>query len=351
MQTAKFLSRKKSNPKDFIYTGSVKDQKTDQQLFEYGPSDCIVKSGKQASDLQPFNNEKINYWLNLHGLHDVEKVVEICNTYQINDLIIQDILDVNQRPKYVEYKDYTFFTLKSMSPSDDLFLTEQISFVFGDNFLISFQERKADFFKHIRSRLIDDRGLVRHKKVDFLLYLMLESILDNFFKSLENIQHQVDEYNLLHHEANLNQNILITIEEQKRVVSFIKKSILPIKEFSIKVEGNLFKHIEKDKLKYYLEIKDLCLTLLDNSDMVLAALQSQTNLFFSLQGFRMNQVMKTLTIISSIFIPLTFVAGIYGMNFTNMPELEWQNGYYMILGLFLAIAIVMIIYFKKKKWF
>jgi len=351
MKKDNLLFRKKNNPKDFIYTGHITEGQPDLQIFEYNKDYYVIKSDVKTTELYNFDNEATNYWLNIHGLHDVGKVVDICNTYQINDLIIQDLLDVNQRPKYLENDDYTFLTLKSMTPHDNLFLTEQISFIFGDNFLISFQERKADFFKHIRTRIIENKGIVRTKKVDFLLYLMLESILDNFFKSLEKINNQINNYNFLYHDTNFDQKTLVAIEEQKRVVSFIKKSILPIKEFTVKVEGNLFKHIDKTQLKYYLEIKDLCLTLLDNSDMLLANLESQTNLFFSLQGFRMNQVMKTLTIISSIFIPLTFIAGIYGMNFEYMPETKWEYGYFIILGLFLVIVIFMIIYFKKKKWF
>jgi magnesium transporter len=345
------LTRKKYNPKDFIYTGHVANEQVKLQLYIYNADHIEVISDLNIADLPELENKNYNYWLNIHGLHDVDKVVNVCNKYDINDLIIQDILDVNQRPKHLESENLTFLTIKSVSPSEQSFLTEQISFVFTENLVISFQERKADFFKHLRSRLVENKGLVRQKKADFLIYLMLESLLDNYFNVLDDIQSQIDKINLINLKAESEHGNLVFIEEQKKKVNFIKKAIFPIKEFSIRAETNGLVHVSSGKIKYFQEIKDLCLTLIDNCDMILSILESQTNLFFASQGYRMNQVMKTLTIVSTIFIPLTFLAGIYGMNFKNMPELKWQNGYFMVLILCLIIAFLMIVYFKRKKWF
>lgn len=345
------LTRKKYNPKDFIYTGHIVNEQVKLQLYKYNAEDIEVFSDLNIEDLPELEDKNYNYWLNIHGLHDVEKVVNICNKYEINDLIIQDILDVNQRPKHLESDNITFLTIKSISPSDFTFLTEQISFVFSENIVISFQERKADFFKHLRSRLIENKGVVRQKKSDFLIYLMLESLLDNYFNVLDNIQLQIDKINLINLKGETKHDNLVFIEEQKKKVNFIKKAIFPIKEFSLRAESNGLIHVRSGQIKYFQEIKDLCLTLLDNCDMMLSILESQTNLFFASQGYRMNQVMKTLTIVSTIFIPLTFIAGIYGMNFTNMPELNWHNGYYFVLISCVIIAILMVIYFKRKKWF
>lgn len=345
------LTRKKYNPKDFIYTGHINNEDVKIQLYKYNEAQIEIVNDLNVDNLPLFDDKNFNYWLNIHGLHDVDKIVSICNKYQINDLIIQDILDVNQRPKHLELDDFTFLTLKSISPSESSFLTEQMSFVFGENFVISFQERKADFFKHLRSRIEENKGVVRQKKGDFLMYLMLESLLDNYFTTLNNLQIQLDEINLVNLKDDIEQENLVFIEEQKKRVNFIKKSIFPIKEFAIRAESNGLVHVRSGQMRYFQEIKDLCLTLIDNCDMMLSILESQTNLFFASQGFRMNQVMKTLTIVSTIFIPLTFLAGIYGMNFTNMPELEWKNGYYLVLSLCFIIAIFMIIYFKRKKWF
>lgn len=351
MHYKKSLIRKKYNPKDFIYTGHISDEKVKIQLYKYNQDECIVINDLDAKQLPNFEDKTYLYWLNIHGLHDIKQVVNICNKYEINDLIIQDILDVNQRPKHQEIENFTFLTLKSISPSNSSFLTEQISFVFGENFVITFQERKADFFKHIRSRLTENKGIVRQKKADFLVYLILEALLDNYFNTLDKLQDELDKTSLIKLQDNIKHEHLVFIEEQKKTVNFIKKSLFPIKEFAIKAENNGLIHVRSGQLKYFQEVKDLCLTLIDNCDMLRTILESHTNLFFALQGFRMNQVMKTLTIVSTIFIPMTFLAGIYGMNFNNMPELSWQHGYYAVWFFCILIALFMLYYFKRKKWF
>jgi magnesium transporter len=180
---------------------------------------------------------------------------------------------------------------------------------------------------------------------------MLESILDNYFKTLNKLDEEIGRFNFTNTKKEPSPNVLEIIENHKNFVHFIKKSILPIKEFSQIVERGECQYIEQKQIKYFLEIKDLCLTLIDSSDMILASLESATNLFFSLQGHRMNQVMKTLTIVATIFIPLTFIAGIYGMNFKNMPELEWKYGYFGVWMIIILIFLGMLIFLRKKKWF
>jgi magnesium transporter len=180
---------------------------------------------------------------------------------------------------------------------------------------------------------------------------MLESILDNYFKTLNQLDSEIEELNLTDPDKELSPGVLVMIENHKKFVHFIKKSILPIKEFTQIIERGENKYIEKRHLKYFLEIKDLCLTLIDSCDIILASLESNTNLFFSVQGHRMNQIVKTLTIVSTVFIPLTFIAGIYGMNFVHMPELHWKYGYPAVWILLVIIFAGMIIFLKRRKWF
>lgn len=345
------LNRKKGDPGKFIFTGNVPVQEIDIQLFKYKKEECIEKSSISYESIEKFHSDEYTYWLNVYGLNEPDTIASICKSHDIHSLVIQDILDVNQRPKYQEFENFSFLTLKSIVPSDREMITEQISFVFGENFLMSFQERKADFFEHIRFRLREDKGIIRERGADFLLFAMLESILDNYFKTLNQLDSEVEELNLTDTKKELSPNALVMIENHKKFVHFIKKSILPIKEFTQIIERGENKYIEKRQLKYFLEIKDLCLTLLDSCDIIQASLESNTNLFFSLQGHRMNQIMKTLTIVSTVFIPLTFIAGIYGMNFTNMPELQWKYGYAAVWLLLLIIFAGMILYLKKRKWF
>jgi magnesium transporter len=345
------LNRKKIDPGKFIFTGNVPNEEIAVQLFKYNKVDCIESKIETPSSIEEFQSDKYHYWLNIYGLSDVDAITSICSRYNIHDLAIQDILDVNQRPKYQEYDDYSFLTLKSIVPSNNELITEQISFILGKNFLISFQERKADFFEHLRYRLREDKGAIREKGSDYLLYGMLESILDNYFKTLTQLDDDIENLNLTDSTKELLPSTLVMIENHKKYVHFIKKSILPIKDFSQIIERQENKYIEKKNLKYFLEIKDLCLTLVDSCDILQSSLESSTNLFFSVQGHRMNQIMKILTIVASIFIPLTFITGIYGMNFYNMPEIHWKYGYAAIWLLIIIIFSWMLFYLKKRKWF
>lgn len=345
------LNRKKTDPNKFIYTGEKKIDKIDIQLFKYDKENCSEKKGISIETIEKFGINNYCYWLNIYGLDDSEGVATICQKQGIHDLVIQDILDVNQRPKYQDFEEFSFLTLKSILPNSSELLTEQISFVFADKFLISFQERKADYFEHLRYRLREGKGIIRERGADFLLYSMLESILDNYFKTLNQLETEIEELNLTDTKKEPSPDILGLIESNKKIVRYIKKSIIPIKEFAILVERKECKYIDKRHLKYYLEIKDLCLTLIDNCDMLESSLESSINLFFSIQGHRMNQVMKTLTIVATIFIPITFIVGIYGMNFRNMPEIQWEYGYLSVWILIVLATTGMIIYFKNKKWF
>jgi len=345
------LDRKKKDPGKFVFTGKAPEAAIDMQLFKYNRKESIENRNISPESITKYESDGYNYWLNIYGISEPEVIASVCLKQDIHDLAIQDILDVNQRPKFQEYENFSFITLKSIVPSENEMLTEQISFVFGSNFLISFQERKADFFEHIRYRLRENKGVVREMGPDYLLYAMLESILDNYFKTLNRLDEETEKFNFTDSNAELSPNALETIENHKKFVNFIKKSILPIKEFTQIIERGECKYIEKRHLKYFLEIKDLCLTLLDNADMILSSLESSASLFFSVQGHRMNEVMKTLTIVATIFIPLTFFAGIYGMNFKNMPELRWKYGYAGLWMVLILIFLGMVMYFRKKKWF
>ena len=345
------LNRKQKDPGKFIFTGKRSVDKIDIQLFKYNKEACIESQGLSVENIEKFDRNGYNYWLNIHGLNDTQTIAALCERQEIHSLVTQDILDVDQRPKYQEFENFFFLTLKSVLPAEKEMITEQISFVFGANFLISFQERKAEFFEHLRFRLREDKGMLREPGTGYLLYVMLESILDNYFLTLNRLDEEIENFNLTNTKKEPSPHVLEVIESHKKFVHFIKRSILPIKEFTQIIERGECPYINRKQLKFFLEIKDLCLTLLDSSDLILTSLESSTNLFFSIQGHRMNQVMKTLTIISTIFIPLTFIAGIYGMNFPNMPELHWKYGYLALWVLILFIFSGMMIFFRKKKWF
>ncbi|MGD9928430.1 MAG: magnesium/cobalt transporter CorA [Mangrovibacterium sp.] len=350
-KNSQLLNRKKPDPNNFVFTGSKSVDHFDIQLFRYNKEQCTENQGILPSQVEQFADNDFHYWLNVYGLDDPDPVVTVCRKQQIHNLVIQDILDVNQRPKFQVFENFCFLTIKSTVPSNSDLMIEQISFVFGKNYLLSFQEKKADYFEHLRYRLRENKGIIRERGSDYLLYTLLEAILDNYFKTLQQIDGEVEQLNFVNVNADPSPTSLEIIEHHKKSVLFIKKAILPIKEFTLIIDREENAYIEKRHLKYFLEIQDLCLTLLDNCDIILSTLESKTNLFFSVQGHRMNQVMKTLTIVATVFIPLTFIAGVYGMNFVHMPELQWKYGYAAIWLIMLLILAGMILYLRRKKWF
>lgn len=348
----KILDRKKVNPLVPVYTGIKHSNKIQLQLFIYNQSEYTEDPDFNFEKFDGFADTNKRYWLNIHGLHDVEQIKSICNKIGIHQLAIQDIVDINQRPKSQEYENHWFFSLKSILFSDQFgFEKEQISFILGKNYLVSFQEKKADYFTHVRERIRNNVGILRERGPDYLLYLLIESILDNFCSAVNNVEDQSDKFSLIDQELDPPPSLLKTIEVQRRQVHQIKKTIIPIKDFIVKIEREEFGFVDKKHVKYFFDLKDMCLSLIDDCEQIELRLDSNTNMFFSMQGHRMNKVMKTLTVVASIFIPLTFIAGVYGMNFSYMPELAWRWGYFIILSIMFSIFGVMIYIFKKNKWF
>ncbi len=348
----KLLDRKKVNPSMAVFTGTQTTEEVHLQHFRYADDKFLEDPDFTIEKLENLLLDEDMHWINLHGIHDTELVNRLGEKFDIHPLAIQDILDVNQRPKFQPYTNHWFFTLKSVLPTvNDEVVAEQISFILGPNYLVSFQEKKADYFEHIRQRIRQDLGVVRERGVDYLLFLMLEAILDNYFKTTNQIEEHVDSLQVGNAKDNLSPEVLSRVEGYKREVHKIKRTITPIKDFITIIEREDFERIHDKNVKYFYELKDLCMTLLDSCEQLEMVLESNVNLFFSLQGHRMNLVMKTLTVVATIFIPLTFIAGIYGMNFATMPELGWKYGYAGVWGIMLVVTAIMLVYFKKKDWF
>jgi magnesium transporter len=238
--------------------------------------------------------------------------------------------------------------------NSDNISVEQISFLIKSNVLISFQEKRSDFFSHIRERIRNQSGSVRTKRADFLLYLLLDAVMENFYVTIENEEDKVEELiNLSKNSAD--PEILIRIEKHRDNFNFLKRAIIPLRDslYAIKSlkDDEDFSVIEAETFGYFSRLHQKSLELLEQIDSDMGMLESASNFFFSSQSHKMNEIMKTLTIVSAIFIPLTFIAGVYGMNFQHMPELQYQNGYYAVIGVMIVIGIIMMFYFRKRKWF
>lgn len=346
------LNRKRISPQDLYFTGVKYSDNTDIQYFEYDSAGFSEKSINDTSSFKGFVDPIKFHWLNINGIHDVEQISQICNKLNIHNLAIQDILDVDQRPKSQEFDDYWFFSIKSIIPSGlEESTPEQMSFILGSNFIVSFQEKKGNYFDHVRTQIRDNKGGLRERGADYLLFLLFESVMDNYFKVIDELEQVYDSYGKIDINEDPSPNILNIIDFYKRKLLKIKTTAIPLKEFVNKIERKNTVYVQKRHLKYYYELRDISLSLIDECNQLDSQLDSSINKYFSVQGYRMNQVMKTLAVVSTVFIPLTFLAGVYGMNFEFMPELHLKYGYLGVWIAFFGILVGMFVYFKKKNWF
>ena len=356
MRKIVYKKGRKVHPLHFEYTGFYKNNDSEMQLFVYNDTDLTEYEKIEVADFdQSLKRLKTN-WINIHGLNNIELLQSVGNYFEIDTYMLADILNTTKRTKLEEQQDVLFFNIKSLLPKDnsDNIQTEQISFLIKEGVLISFQEKRSDFFTHIRERIRSHSGIVRTKKADFLLYVLLDAIMENFYITLEHEEHKVEELINLSKISD-NPIILERIEKHRDNYNFLKRSIIPLRDslYDIKTikDDNVFNLIENDNFSFFSRLYQKSLELLEQIESDRIALDSASNFFFSAQTQKMNEIMKTLTIVSSIFIPLTFIAGVYGMNFQNMPELKYSYGYHAVIGGMVFLGIAMVIYFKKRRWF
>ena len=356
MRKIKYKKGRKVQPTFLDYTGVHKQIKTEMQLFVYDTNDLTEFNEFSTAQLgKCFASDKVN-WLNIHGLNDTDVIKSIGDFLKVDNFMLGDILNTTKRTKLDEYHDVLFFNIKSLLPieNSDNINVEQISFLLKNDILVSFQEKRSDFFTHIRERIRTHSGIVRDKKSDYLLYLLLDAIMENFYITIENEEDRVEDLINLS-KTNSNPQILEQIEKHRDNFNFLKRSIIPLRDslYSIKSikDDNVFNTIEQDNYSFFSRLHQKCLELLEQIEYDLTSLDSASNFYFSAQNQKMNQVMKTLTVVSVFFMPLTFIVGIYGMNFDNMPELHWKYGYFMVLGFMFFLLLGMIYYFKQKKWY
>ncbi|MGL2963947.1 magnesium/cobalt transporter CorA [Flavobacterium sp. RSB2_4_14] len=356
MRKIKYKKGRKVQPTILEYTGVHKHTKTELQLFVYDANDLTEYNEFKTEQLQKcFDSSKVN-WLNVHGINDIETIKSIGDFLKVDNFMLGDILNTTKRTKLDEYHDVLFFNIKSLLPieNSDNINMEQISFLLKNGILVSFQEKRSDFFTHIRERIRTHSGIVRDKKADYLLYLLLDAVMENFYITIESEEDRVEDLINLS-KSNTNPEILVQIEKHRDNFNFLKRSIIPLRDslYSIKSmkDDNVFNAIEHDNYSFFARLHQKCLELLEQVEYDMTTLDSASNFYFSSQNHKMNEVIKTLTVVSVFFMPLTFIVGIYGMNFDVMPELRWKYGYFMIMGFMFFLLLGMIYYFKRKKWF
>jgi magnesium transporter len=344
-------SKKKGLPPGtLIHIGEKKADKTKITIFDYNSESFEEKQIHSVDKCVPYKDKPSVTWINLDGLHEVETLENFGNAFGLHHLLLEDILNTDQRPKVESYDDYLYIVLKMLQYDnrENKLDSEQISLVLGENYVISFQEKEGDVFDPIRDRIRLNKGRVRKMNSDYLLYCLLDCVVDNYFIILENISEQIEniENELV---SSPSENILHNIHKLKRTILYLRKSVWPLRELinNLQREETL---ISENISPYLRDLYDHVIQVIDTIETFREMLSGMLDIYLSSISNRMNTVMKVLTMISTIFIPLTFIAGIYGMNFKFMPELEWHWGYPGILILMFSIFLVMMYYFKRKDW-
>jgi magnesium transporter len=289
-------------------------------------------------------------WINIEGISQLSLMQQIGDCFGIHPLVLEDIVNTEQRPKTEEYEKYLFVVLRGLTPTTEGIAGEQFSLLIGENWVVSFQEGLGDDqFKSVRERLKNEQGGLRSNGADYLGYTLLDLIIDNYFPVLENLADRIEdlEDRLMNSPT---PETLADIYHLKRELLLFHKAIWPLRE----VINSLIRHesplVQKSTFLYLRDLYDHTIQVIETVETLRDMLSGMLDIYLSSASNRMNAIMKVLTIIATIFMPLTFIAGLYGMNFKYMPELEWHLGYPVVLALMAGVTIGMLIFFRKKKW-
>ena len=338
-------------PGTLVYTGKNTEEIPEITLYQYDEEGIEETCSETlAPILSKINPEKVN-WINISAIHKIELIEEIGEHFDLHPLVLEDILNTVLSPQYEDYDDYLFITLKMMNFNAETHAIEQehVSFILGKSYIISFQERKKDVFEPVRQRLESFKGRIRKRGADYLLYALIDVIVDNYYTITEEYSDQMSELenDLIY---NPREGAIEQITHYKRQLSELRKTIYPLREAmqTLITQAAL---IEPQTQRFFNDVASHVDHVINTMESQRETLTSFMDLYMSTLSNRMNNVMKTLTIIATIFIPLTFVAGIYGMNFDNMPELHWKWGYPVALGSMLFTGLVMYIYMRNRNWF
>jgi magnesium transporter len=289
-------------------------------------------------------------WINIDGGCPQSTLERISGTFSIHPLITEDITNKVQRAKIEDYDDYLYIVSKMIYYREEELVIEHISFILGSNYVISFGELKGDVFTNIRDRIRNQNTLIRKSGADYLMYSLLDAIVDGYFEVLEELGERIDKVEEVVLQVSSTET-LHEIREIKNSLMYIHKYIWPLREVTSWLGKDSTELIRPATELYIRDVYDHIIQIIDTTETYRELLAGLIDLNLSSVSFRLNEVMKVLTIISTLFIPLTFIAGVYGMNFRYMPEIDWKYGYYATWIVMVAIAVSMIIFFKKKKWF
>lgn len=338
-------------PGTLIYVGDKKDHAIQLRVIDYNRelyNETVVQDIKEIGS---FKNADTVSWLKVDGVHEVDLILKIGEVYELHPLLLEDIVNTAHRPKVEDHEKHLYFTFKMLTFDEENMTlgSEQVSIVLGSSYVISFQETPHDIFDAVRSRIKTSKGRIRGKETDYLVYALIDAVVDSYISFLESYDAYIDELEekIL---VNPNQEDVALILRLKKQLLFLRRTITPLREAISFIQNTDSALLNPGTVKYFSDVHDHLLYVIDSIESNRSLLDGLMESIMSNMSNRMNEVMKVLTIIATIFIPLTFIAGIYGMNFTHMPELGWKYAYPTLLGSMGVIFVGMLIFFKKSKW-
>jgi magnesium transporter len=338
-------------PGTLVHTGEKKVEQVKIRIIDYDETQLEEREVKTVEECFPFKDKPTITWINIDGLHDLEVIEKIGKQFGLHPLVLEDIVNTGQRPKLEDFENHVFVVLKMLyyDQEKNELEAEQISLIFGPSFVISFQERVGDIFDPLRERIRKSKGRVRKAGADYLAYTLIDSIVDHYFVILEQLGERIEDAEQAL-AVNPTLETLHAIRAFKKEMIFLRKSIWPLREVVNSLERGESSLVDESTLIYLRDVYDHTIQIIDTVESYRDMLSGMLDVYLSSISNRMNEVMKVLTIFAAIFIPLTFVAGIYGMNFAFMPELGWWWGYFAALLVMALVAAAMLVYFKRKSW-
>ena len=338
-------------PGSVIYTGKKDKQKLFIESFDYNKEQCTEKTLNTVQESFEYKLTDSITWINLNGLNHVGEIEKLGEHYDLHPLVLEDIVNISQRPKIDEYDNYLFVVLKMLYyDANEKIVSEQVSFVLGKNYVLSFQESEGDVFNSVRNRIRHAKGRVRSMQADYLLYVLIDAVVDHYFSVIETLGDKIEDFETAIFSGEVDDDISQKIQNLKREILRVRRGIFPLREVINRIEKNENKLIHKKTITYYRDVYDHIIQVSENIDIYREMIWSLMDMYMTTISNKMNEVMKVLTIMASIFIPLTFIAGIYGMNFEYIPELQYKYSYFILWGVMIVLFIGMLIYFKRRKW-
>ncbi len=337
-------------PGTIVYTGYKEKEETFIDTFDFTKSSFEEKKLNDIETCYNYKSTNTTTWININGLSNVKTIQKIGAHYNLHPLILEDIANTSQRPKIDEYEEYLFVVFKMLYyDSNQNLKVEHISLILGDKYVLSFQESDGDVFNPVRERIRRAKGIIRNSGPDYLLYALMDAVVDHYFLIIETMGEKIENLEELLF-SNPKESTVQEIQNLKREALKIRRSIFPLREVVSKLEKAENSLIQLKTKNYFRDLYDHTIQVIETIEIYRDMLWGLMDMYMSSISNKMNEVMKVLTIIATIFIPLTFIAGIYGMNFDNIPELHFKYGYHILWGVMLFIFFGLLYYFKRKKW-